>query len=267
MIDPRATVAALRRFFALVLLLSWGVGGAYVFARLLTPSLPPFGDNPLVLFFIACAPSLAAIISAVRERSLPALLQGLVRSFNPIWLIVSFAFLPLLALGLTIAAQAFGVIWNVQANDITWRLPLLLFTTAQIVTNLGPLGEELGWRGYALPRLLAITTPLRASLVLGAAWCVWHVPAFFIGGLMVVGIDGFAWWCVATLALTIVMTWLYLRANGNIVVSGIVPHFVINGAGVLGVWSARPAEALALLALAMLIVSLGGLRQPGPRSA
>lgn len=46
----------------------------------------------------------------------------------------------------------------------------------------GPLAEEPGWRGTAYPRLLASMSRLRAGLMLGAAWAVWHLPLFFIDG-------------------------------------------------------------------------------------
>ena len=46
---------------------------------------------------------------------------------------------------------------------------------------LGPLGEELGWRGFALPRLLDLMPALPAALLLGVVWWVWHLPAFWLG--------------------------------------------------------------------------------------
>jgi len=46
----------------------------------------------------------------------------------------------------------------------------------------GPLGEEPGWRGYALPRLQNIFGPIRSSLLLGLLWAGWHLPLFFYPG-------------------------------------------------------------------------------------
>lgn len=43
--------------------------------------------------------------------------------------------------------------------------------------------EEPGWRGFALPRLQATRTPVRATLLLGAAWALWHVPLYGLGAI------------------------------------------------------------------------------------
>jgi membrane protease YdiL (CAAX protease family) len=43
-------------------------------------------------------------------------------------------------------------------------------------------GEEPGWRGFALPRLLALTSPRQATCVLALIWGIWHVPMFFVAG-------------------------------------------------------------------------------------
>jgi hypothetical protein len=55
---------------------------------------------------------------------------------------------------------------------------------------------------------------------------------------------------------TFVITWLFLRANGNVLVAGLIPHFVINGMGAVGAWLSRPAEAVALAWVAMGVVGL-----------
>src|SRR5215469_15496259 len=60
---------------------------------------------------------------------------------------------------------------------LTYPLLYLLFLVAE-----GPLGEEPGWRGFALPRLQQRSGPLAGTLLLGILWGLWHLPLFFIPG-------------------------------------------------------------------------------------
>jgi len=63
--------------------------------------------------------------------------------------------------------------WRILASPAVFNLSTLLG---------GPLGEEPGWRGYALPRLEERFGPLRASLMMGVLWAGWHLPLFLIPG-------------------------------------------------------------------------------------
>lgn len=90
----------------------------------------------------------------------------------------------------------------------------------------GGLGEEIGWRGFALPVLLGRIGPRTASLLLGVLWTIWHLPAFFQ--------EGTPWWLLAiaqgvlTISLSFVFTWFYLRSGGSLSVA-ILLHGALNG--------------------------------------
>ncbi len=81
-------------------------------------------------------------------------------------------------------------------------------------------GEEVGWRGFALPRLQASYSALTATLLLSVLWGVWHVPMFFyrFGYLGVAGTIGFF---VGLFAGGIVLTWLYNSTGGSILAVGL----------------------------------------------
>lgn len=86
-------------------------------------------------------------------------------------------------------------------------VPWILF---EILTN----GEEIGWRGYVLPRLQAKHSALVASLIVGAIWGVWHLPKFLGTGA---GVErSFLWFVIAHVALSVLYTWLYNSTRGSL---------------------------------------------------
>jgi membrane protease YdiL (CAAX protease family) len=90
----------------------------------------------------------------------------------------------------------------------------------------GPLGEEIGWRGYALPRLTERFGLARASLALGLIWACWHLPVFFIPGLDQYG-QSFPVYVLQVTALSVAMAWLYVHTNGSLLLA-ILMHSAIN---------------------------------------
>ena len=92
----------------------------------------------------------------------------------------------------------------------------------------GPLGEELGWRGFALPRLQARHGALKSSLILGGWVVVWHIPTLFIQGLSGTALLTFvASFVVALLSFVVVMTWLYNRTEGSLLLA-VLMHLTFN---------------------------------------
>ena len=78
-----------------------------------------------------------------------------------------------------------------------------------------PIGEEIGWRGYALPRLLTRWSPLTAGAVLGVIWAVWHLPVV----LSDPGLRVPAPFLLQVVPLSILFTWLFLRTGGSVLVA------------------------------------------------
>ena len=88
----------------------------------------------------------------------------------------------------------------------------------------GPLGEEPGWRGFALPRLQRNYGPLGGSLVLGPLWGLWHLPYFWMPEWSTpkeTGLD-IVWYALAAIALTIIYTWVFNRTKGSLVIVTLV---------------------------------------------
>lgn len=78
----------------------------------------------------------------------------------------------------------------------------------------GPLGEEVGWRGVMLPQLLETMRPLTASLVVGVVWYLWHVP-LYAADARGMGATDHALFALSCVALSIILTWFWLRSNGS----------------------------------------------------
>ena len=87
-------------------------------------------------------------------------------------------------------------------------------------------GEEIGWRGYALPRLAARLGFARGSVVLGIIWALWHIPLFFIPGVDNYG-QSIPLFVVAVTALSVAMAWLYVQTGGSLLLAMLM-HSAIN---------------------------------------
>jgi membrane protease YdiL (CAAX protease family) len=87
-------------------------------------------------------------------------------------------------------------------------------------------GEEIGWRGYALPRLAAHIGLAPASTLLGVIWAAWHLPLFFVLGGDTVG-QSFPLYVLQVTALSIAMGWLYWRTSGSLLLVMLM-HAAVN---------------------------------------
>jgi len=112
-------------------------------------------------------------------------------------------------------------------------IPLYLVMVVLMPWN-GPVGEEFGWRGFALPKLQNRYGPLMASLVIGTIWGIWHLPTFFASqGVLsamvsAVGLVFIIPYTLTTIANSIFMTWLYNKTKASALIAGIVWHAAIN---------------------------------------
>jgi len=93
----------------------------------------------------------------------------------------------------------------------------------QVVGVIAGAWEELGWRGYALPRLLKRFSPLVASLGVGVLWAAWHIPLFMSGELP---------WAdaAAIVVLSILFTAVFVRTKQSVLIAFLM-HAAFNAAG------------------------------------
>jgi len=90
-------------------------------------------------------------------------------------------------------------------------------------------GEEAGWRGFALPRMQSLTSPLVACLVLNLFWPLWHLFPWMAEGRPVFSPEFWAQTYLELLPGTVTLGWFYNRSRGSILVAGIA-HAAANTA-------------------------------------
>ncbi len=112
-------------------------------------------------------------------------------------------------------------IFGPAANLLLLIVPFFLFDA---IAN----GEEMGWRGYVLPRLQAKHSALIASLILAILWAFWHVPKFVTHWNTIT----FFWFIVDEIAKAILMTWMYNNTRGSLLLVTLF-HASFNTAGLL----------------------------------
>jgi len=249
----------LRVYFVLVFALTWGVGGIALLIGLWMPESRPLATSSPLYYLAAYSVSLSGIILSARYAGVEGL-RHLGRRLLP-WRSPLQWYLIVIAGYAAITATALGTVALLNPTAATIP-PWSAFPAAlaiAIVRDPGPIGEEFGWRGFALPRLLERYAPLNASLRLGLIHAAWHIPLFFISGMPQTQVS-FPLFTLGVVSIAIFDTALYLRTGANLLLA-ILVHLLANVCGgfaadahVLNVFFA--AEGIA----AALVVVLGGLR-------
>ncbi|MGE5233599.1 MAG: lysostaphin resistance A-like protein [Acidobacteriota bacterium] len=237
----RSAGARFARFALLALLFSWSYWLAVLAGlRGWLPFQIPLG--PVGAF----GPAMAAVVAAALDGGRPAvaaLLRSLLRWRARPSLYVAALLGMTVVLIATVAIQiGRGAPVPDLANLDRWYLLPGLMLISLVLG--GPLGEEVGWRGYALPRLLERSSPFVASLVLAALWFAWHLPLFWLPGSSQEGIP-IGTFAATLLGYSLVFTWLHLRSGGSTLLA-VLLHTGINTA-----WFLLPT------------VLPGALEQPG----
>ena len=178
--------------------------------------------NENISILIPLSPSLIALLVTViafGRRGLGAMFKGrVVGGLSLGWSLVALLLFPSVAAGALLIHSFFG------GPSLGLRTTALI--PQVIVILLISLGEEFGWRGFALPRLQERYSALNASLILGLVWGFWHFPGFLIGTGVPLDMP-FTMFLLWTVLATILMTWVYNNTGGSIL-SAILMHSAAN---------------------------------------
>ena len=217
------SAASLLTFFALAFAWSWA-------CWLLAPAVRV--DAPIAATALSLAggfgPSLAAVVLVAYSSGMAGLRRWLLRCLQWRvgwrWVLLAFLF-PVVFMGLAATAHvALG--GTLPPSPAAGHLAMAAFNFLLIFLVGGPLGEEFGWRGYALPAFQARWGWRAASLLLGVVWALWHLPLFYSAGTAQSHLP-MGLYALSAIASSVLFAWLFNRSRGSIV-PVLVLHTAVN---------------------------------------
>ena len=207
-------------------------------------------------------PLFAAVTVTARAdgwKGVRALLKaGLRWKFHPIWYLFA-VFVVGVLMFINVGIQIGGI-----PHPLQWmHFPLLIIIGQLWVV----IGEEFGWRGYALPRMQQWFGSLGAALLIGVLWACWHLPMFFLPGspqYCASFLSGFAVYIWIVCCWSIILTMLYNRTGGSVLVCMIF-HAFFNIA-IFTIRMPRGENWMPVLYLPVVVLAIWLLPQPLFRS-
>jgi uncharacterized protein len=235
----------LLRFFLLTFAITWTFfgGGAAV------ASIQGTGLTAVPVFLITIGvfgPAMAALWLTGRDEGRAGVDSLFGRIFDwkvgARWYVFAIAFMAAIKLSAALVYRVATGAWP-EFGGAPWYLMAgaLLFSTPVQA------GEELGWRGYALPRLASRIGLGPGSAFVGAIWALWHLPLFFIPGADVYG-QSFPVYLLAVMALSIAMGWLYGNTGGRLLPVMVMHAAVNQTTGLIRSPAPVPANPFAVIA-------------------
>lgn len=214
----------LAAYFVMAFAFTWAILGLAVLAAQGIIALPL--SAAVFITLATLGPAIAAIIVSQSEggrSSVRALLAQAGRwRVKPIWYAIAL-------IGPALIMLAAFLLWRILGGPSLSPPPLNAWLSVPIlvvVLLIPALFEEIGWRGLALPRLQSRYGALAASLIIGVAWAVWHLPIWFIpeAGFSSLPFPIFA---AFTVAISVLFTWLYNGSGGSVLLPALA-HAAIN---------------------------------------
>jgi membrane protease YdiL (CAAX protease family) len=253
-------------FFVMAYAFSWIVWSPWYLSEEGVGLLPyPVSAFPWLTLGIFLGPTLAAfIMTGVTEGR-----TGIRRLLHRIvlwrvglrWYLIALVGVPVvMALGTLILPGGLASVLALGPGYVVSYLGSFVFITILG----GPLFEEPGWRGFALPRLQPLHGPLVGTLILGLLWALWHLPEFMVptwaatsGGSSFLAIVKFT---VIAISFAIVTTWVFNNTKGSVFMAILVHASIDTSSGPIGElaspWAVSNSILLSFGVLALVLVVL-----------
>jgi len=234
-----STLKELAAFFSLTFLLSWmlfwaaaAVGpaplnGPLYMLGVFTPSLVGLGLTALAGGGNGIKALLGRILAAPRSAR---------------WYVFALGYMAAIKLASAVVYRIALGAWPTFGRDPLYVLPLAILVSTPVQA-----GEEIGWRGYALPRLASRLGLGPASILLGVLWAAWHWPFFVIPGVDKFG-QSFPVYLASVTPLSVAFAWLYWRTQGSLLSTMLLHAAVNNTTNIVPSAAAAPGSPLSLSA-------------------
>ncbi len=218
---------------SIILFVALAVGGSLLYYGLFLlhdRGLLPFDPSSDLMGAIrGYGPTFAALIAAAVIYGRSGLKELWMRvkmwRISP-WLLALAIFGPILgSLVLLLITYFAGVDLVLDLESVTLPKLFLIFFFFAIVD--GPVGEEIGWRGFLLPRLLENYGVIFASTLLGIVWFAWHLPLYIATDKFDITLVFFIGYLLNNVAMSFLHTWFFLRSGGSALLA-IIFHTACN---------------------------------------
>ena len=257
LLDCTGTLLA-GRDFGRTFLLAWPIAAFVLFLGWTLLEDPDAPMVALAVFSFVVALPVTFVLATVRSRR-PAVRQLMGSLFRVRgvgrWLIVAVVFIPGLLFFAQWTDQALGEPWlGLDLPATGWALVgLILVKFAYQLLYFNATGEEVGWRGFALPRMQARTSPLIAAIVIGILWAPWHFWLWESEGKEVWTVEFWLDMISGHILFSVLLVWMCNRAGGSILIAG-VGHAATNTAFEYLTGLSGPGIQLTWLGAALLLI-------------
>lgn len=206
------------------------------------------GAGILFLYLGTFTPAFVAIAMTARaegQLGVAALLRPLFKwNVAARWYVFAASYLVVIKLA---AALVHRVTLGEWPEFGTEPIIVMIGATALSLVTLGQSGEEVGWRGFALPRLADRIGYGWAGIIIGVVWAAWHYPLFFIPGVSRPGYS-IVLFTIQLTGISVGVTWLYARTGGSLWLTMLMHAAINNTGGIVRTAAAAADDPLTLAA-------------------
>ena len=209
-------------FFVLTYVFTWAIESPLVF---LTDSVTATQGLVLVILASNVPSAVAIVLTAIvlgRGALRKLLARLLIWRVSPFWYLVVFLG-PVVIVGGVVGLNA---LMGGPALSLGMTLVGATIFFAFSVVPGSALGEEIGWRGYVLPRLQSRMSALSAALLIAPIWGLWHLPLWLTGDPVKTPTFYVAFFA-AVFPMSVLLTWVYNSTGGSLLMV-VILHATVN---------------------------------------